>query len=121
MKSKFQSMIVLFALLLLGVGHAGEQKDLDHDVVKFDEIVLDETNLVTLRGRENIRADQASSINQTASLADNKLTAGLTGDNKIADGAFRDFSGIGTVVQNSGNNVIIQDTTTFNVMFVTPN
>ncbi|HFD12265.1 MAG TPA: hypothetical protein ENJ32_07330 [Crenotrichaceae bacterium] len=121
MSLKILPVVILLPLLYLGSAYAGEQKDLNRDAVKLDEIVLDEGNLITLRGRGDIRADQASSVNQTAALDNANVTSGVTGDNKIADGAFRDYSGIGTVVQNSGNNVIIQDTTTFNVMFVTPN
>ncbi|MDN0076193.1 hypothetical protein QU481_15005 [Crenobacter sp. SG2303] len=38
-----------------------------------------------------------------------------TGSALIGAGAFNGMSGIGTVIQNTGNNVLIQDQTIFNV------
>jgi hypothetical protein len=39
----------------------------------------------------------------------------VTGNNSIADAAFSGASGLATVIQNSGNNVIIQNGTVLNL------
>lgn len=50
-----------------------------------------------------------------AALYDNQALANVTGSNTIATSAFSGMSGYATVVQNSGNNVIIQSATILNV------
>ena len=44
----------------------------------------------------------------------------LTGSNAIGGGAFANTSGIATVIQNSGANVLIQNATIVNVQFTSP-
>ena len=48
-------------------------------------------------------------------VADNQATNVSTGMNVISDGAFAGSSGLSTVIQNSGNNVLIQNATIVNV------
>jgi hypothetical protein len=48
-------------------------------------------------------------------VADNKASNLTTGTNLISDGAFSGASGLSTVIQNSGNNVLIQSSTIVNV------
>lgn len=48
-------------------------------------------------------------------VADNVAVDVVTGGNFIADGALSGSSGMPTVIQNSGNNVLIQNSTTVNV------
>ena len=50
-----------------------------------------------------------------ATLYDNAATDNVTGHNTIASGAFAGSSGLATVIQNSGNNVIIQNGTVLNL------
>jgi hypothetical protein len=50
-----------------------------------------------------------------AKLFDNSATGNLTGNNMITGGAFAGASGLPTVIQNSGNNVIIQNGTVLNL------
>lgn len=59
---------------------------------------------------------QVNDGDQNALLQNNTLTSNITGNNSISDNAFSHVSGISTVIQNSGNQVIIQDTTLVNVM-----
>lgn len=87
------------------------------DALDGDYIILDEAALANATGRENLQ-EQKSDVNQAATLGDNVLTAGETGSNVISSNSFTDLQGIAHVIQNSGNNVIIQDSTTFNVQFV---
>lgn len=50
-----------------------------------------------------------------ANLTNNQATGNLTGANLISGNAFAGTSGIPTVIQNTGNNVIIQNATILNV------
>lgn len=51
----------------------------------------------------------------SATLYDNKAIDNVTGSNYINGGAFSGASGLPTVIQNSGNNVLIQNATILNV------
>lgn len=50
-----------------------------------------------------------------ATSSNNSVTNSVTGDNVIADGAFNNSSGLVNIIQNSGNNVLIQSSTIVNV------
>lgn len=50
-------------------------------------------------------------------VASNSAVNVATGSNFIADGAFTNASGLPTVIQNSGSNVLIQNATIVNVQF----
>jgi hypothetical protein len=51
----------------------------------------------------------------TGSVTGNSATNVNTGSNIITDGAFAGASGVPVVIQNSGNNVLIQSATIINV------
>jgi hypothetical protein len=53
--------------------------------------------------------------NATATVSDNVASNLSTGNNTITESAFSNTSGIPMVVQNSGNNVIIQNSTILNL------
>ena len=53
--------------------------------------------------------------NLDAQLHNNTATSNVTGSNFVTSGAFSGSSGFSTVVQNSGNNVIIQNATVLNL------
>ncbi|AFP32437.1 hypothetical protein [Marinobacter sp. BSs20148] len=69
-------------------------------------------------GRQGISLQwQNNSSNQNANVSDNVLAGQvMTGNNLISGGAFQNMSGVATVIQNSGNQVVIQDTTQINVL-----
>lgn len=46
-----------------------------------------------------------------AALKENRASENVTGTNLVSSGAFSNASGLATVIQNSGNNVIIQNAT----------
>jgi hypothetical protein len=50
-------------------------------------------------------------------VADNAAVNTLTGSNIVTEGAFANAAGIPTAIQNSGNNVLIQNATIVNVQF----
>jgi len=58
---------------------------------------------------------ELSIANLDANLSKNKALDNVTGNNYVGQNAFSNASGFGTVVQNSGNNVIIQNSTIVNL------
>ncbi|WP_303291167.1 hypothetical protein [Marinobacter sp. SS5-14b] len=69
-------------------------------------------------GRQGVSLQwQLNEAQQNAIVSDNVLTGpSETGDNRIADQAFQNMSGIATVIQNTGNQVVIQDSTQINIL-----
>jgi hypothetical protein len=76
-----------------------------------DQPMLDDQNLDAQRGGtavvNDMKLDGVVSDNQAYNLS--------TGGNSISDGAFAGSSGVPMVIQNSGNNVLIQNATIVNV------
>jgi hypothetical protein len=58
-----------------------------------------------------------SNMTLTGSVADNIANKVATGSNSINEGSFANASGLPTVIQNSGANVLIQNATILNVRF----
>lgn len=58
---------------------------------------------------------QISEMRLDSKLIDNQAIANITGSNFVTESAFSGASGFSTVVQNSGNNVIIQNATILNL------
>ena len=68
-------------------------------------------SLATKRGGDRVFNDaQLKGV-----VADNQASHLTTGMNVISDGAFSGAAGLSTVIQNSGNNVLIQNATIVNV------
>jgi hypothetical protein len=61
------------------------------------------------------QAVQISTNNLNATLYENQAVANITGANFVGGGAFAGATGFPTIVQNSGNNVIIQNATVVNL------
>ena len=57
---------------------------------------------------------QLSDIGQNANLDHNVAESNITGHNTVSNDAFAGATGFATVIQNSGNNVIIQNATIVN-------
>lgn len=67
--------------------------------------------LATRRGGDRVFNDaQLKGV-----VADNQAINVSTGTNVISDGAFAGSAGLSTVIQNSGNNVLIQNATIVNI------
>jgi hypothetical protein len=60
-------------------------------------------------------ADVINDMQLKGVVADNRAVNVTTGNNFITDGAFANTSGIPLIVQNTGNNVLIQNATIINV------
>ena len=80
--------------------------------VQFGDRQLNSEGLADLRGgavKNEQTLDGLVRYNQAYNLT--------TGGNLISEGAFAGTSGLATVIQNSGNNVLIQNSTIVNVQF----
>ncbi|WP_200173237.1 hypothetical protein [Ectothiorhodospira shaposhnikovii] len=77
---------------------------------------VDMDTLESLRARQNISSVQLSEITSSAGLSNTYMEGVIaTGDNILGPGALEHFHGIGSVIQNTGNNVLIQESLILNV------
>ncbi len=77
-----------------------------------DTAILSDAELDHHRGGQMVTVNDAD---LSAEMEGNTLVAGTNGSNSIGAGALSGVSGIATVVQNTGNQVIIQSSTILNV------
>lgn len=81
-------------------------------IVQLGGEAINGEQLAGLRGG----ADQVNNENALDGLVrDNQAYNLKTGSNLVSDGSFAGSSGLATVIQNSGNNVLIQNSTIVNV------
>jgi hypothetical protein len=81
-------------------------------------MLVSEAELSSERGRYQPAVFQVSAQDLEAALDDNSAINTINGDNTVASQAFTNAQGHLSVIQNSGNNVIIQDTTIYNITFI---
>jgi hypothetical protein len=70
-------------------------------------------------GRQGIQIDEMNNVLNTAessaTVGSNQLTSASTGMNNVSDNAFGTTSGIATIIQNSGNQNVIQSSFILNL------
>ena len=103
-------MRIAMTLLALALS-CGAAQAVDQEKELLAQSVPDE-ELEKERGGETTRINLMS---LEARLDDNVARDNITGSNFIAEGAFSNASGLATVIQNSGNNVVIQNATIVNL------
>lgn len=80
-----------------------------------DESVSLET-MNDARGGQNVELDLVYAESDVDGISsDNVATNTVSGNNILSPGAFADSSGISSVIQNTGNNVLIQNSTVVNL------
>lgn len=62
-------------------------------------------------------AETVSNMQLNGTVENNSASRVLTGSNTITEGSFSNASGLPTVIQNTGANVLIQNATIVNVQF----
>lgn len=62
-------------------------------------------------------ADVSAKITLNGTVSDNHADHVVTGSNAISAGSFQGAAGVPMVIQNTGNNVLIQNATIINVQF----
>lgn len=74
--------------------------------------------LAAASGRQGIPLQLQINDSQQAARVSNNVLSGnvITGNNSISDHAFDNMNGIATVIQNTGNQVVIQDSTQINIL-----
>lgn len=125
------TMSVLAVLTLFGVALASQesnagqtspvpgQEQLLSDASGFGQALSTE-NLGGQSGRQATQIDQLNmqlnNVNMNGKLGDNVLNGIInTGSNSVAENAFNGMNGFATVIQNSGNQVLIQNDLIVNV------
>ncbi len=94
------------------------EKDALLETSVFDqEATLSDEELARHRAREKIEVEQVTinAQDQDGEVNDNVAIGNTNGDNVITGEAFSDSTGFLSTVQNTGNNVLIQNTTIINV------
>ncbi len=81
----------------------------------FSATAVSDGELDGYRG-EGIDVQTITKAELDGTLDGNTAINSLTGSNLISNGAFADASGLTTAIQNSGNNVLIQNSTIVNVV-----
>lgn len=81
------------------------------------DAVIDVSKLDQYRGGTDTFTTTINKSQVNGTTSDNTATNIVSGFNAIADGAFANSSGFPTVIQNSGSNVLIQNSTLVNVQF----
>jgi hypothetical protein len=79
--------------------------------------VLGDAELANQRGGSETHLNQN---NATGTVAGNVASQLNTGSNTISESAFSNTNGIPIVIQNSGNNVLIQNSTILNLSLTSP-
>lgn len=103
-------LLSLIGMMMSGIG-AVTAADLGLLPEAVDEDVLGE-----MRARENtLNVGQLGRVTEHAVLHDNSVVGGHSGANVIGAGALDNARGIATVIQNSGHNVIIQESLVVNI------
>lgn len=84
----------------------------------MDVTPLTVEQLADSSGRQGVPLQwQFNDNQQNADVTGNTLSGNsMTGNNQISDHAFENMSGIATVIQNTGNQVVIQDSTQVNIL-----
>ncbi len=118
MKSIIKGDVFLFFALILpvcSVNASSTQSDED-GTTNFSSVeVASLDELAEARGTEGVDITTLNNMNVKAVLTNNTATNNVTGTNTIDTSAFAGASGMFSVIQNSGNNVVIQDSTIVNV------
>lgn len=108
--------LVILMLPSLSANAASGQFDDNLPLPLIEAVSIDE--LEKERGREGIDITALNNMNLQATLNGNAANNNVTGMNIIDHGAFTNAGGMFSIVQNTGNNVIIQDSTIVNVTIV---
>ena len=89
--------------------------------VHAEELVLPDVAVTSevmeqSRGKQSVELDFTSLASDVEGISvGNKASHTVSGNNVLSSGALSDSSGISSVIQNTGNNVLIQNSTVVNL------
>jgi hypothetical protein len=111
-----ESLTLLFVLIFVCFSANVKADSLD-DELGLSNALVSNNELDSNRGRADLDlVFQTNEADQNALMQQNTLNSEVTGNNNISGNAFSGMSGIATVIQNTGNQTIIQSTTMVNVL-----
>ena len=121
--NKLFGIICLFCVLLIPVAsHADEEPTVTEESTELLNTFGNQAKLSTdaldeQRAKANIEVHHVTINDQELNgvVSNNTAIGNETGDNIVSNGAFTDVAGFVSTVQNSGNNVLIQNSTIINV------
>lgn len=114
MKGSVYVVLVACALAIPLKIQADDSDTVAPEAVFFVTAVSD-NELDGYRG-EGIDVQTITKVELDGTLDGNTAINSVSGSNLISNGAFTDASGLTTAIQNSGNNVLIQNSTIVNVV-----
>lgn len=119
------SLRLIFAVTWLSGGMAmgyaqAAETEIPSELLELTPLSDRDLGVERARGaRDSINIDeinvQLNDISENAKLDHNVVYSSNTGSNSVSNDAFSGASGFATVIQNSGNNVIIQNATIVNL------
>lgn len=86
----------------------------ERDVLPLPDRVVANARLAEARGGR-LELPQANGNAATGTVSGNTLNSGTTGFNAVVQGSFDGVRGIATVIQNTGNQVVIQNSVILNL------
>lgn len=110
--------VALIASLASQASVSADENVQDTATAVFSQSVSDETLAGERGGRDNepeVRTQVINNISTNGRMENISISNSLTGDNTINDGSFSNSHGFPMVIQNSGNGVLIQNSTILNV------
>jgi len=110
--------ILFFVFLWMGSAPAWADQDSELSVpdqggFSLDASAVADEQLDQLRGRQTV----FNTNDVDDQWYHNEAVSNVTGSNFVTDGSFTGMTGFSTVIQNSGNNVLIQNATVLNLQF----
>lgn len=109
----------LLVAVLLGSGMSRadqgpiEMQGPEPDLLFSEALIIESEELGIYRGGTEVVVNNDSTLG--GMVHDNQAYNLTTGSNLVAEGSLSGASGFATVIQNSGNNVLIQNSTIVNV------
>lgn len=112
MRSPFLTALAAIALATEFLPLTSAAQDADAQPAWMSSAIVTDSELAGQRGGADTHINEN---NASAVVRDNVATNLSTGNNSIHGDSFSGMSGVPMVVQNSGNNVVIQNSTILNL------
>lgn len=115
------SLVLFWGIPLSGMVFAGDYESTPAETIEISELgdPVSGNTLNGLSGGQSMQIDTidmlVNNMNVQSDLANNVLYSATTGANVVSNDAFSTASGISTVIQNSGNQVIINSALILNL------
>ncbi len=117
-----QNLICVVGLCVVTLSQsvwADRRSDDLYNLTGLHQYTVSPNELEDKRAKQGVDVLQQMNQNdQNAWLEQNQLQSNITGDNFIFEDALNNIEGIATVIQNTGNQVIIQDSTLLNITVI---